>query len=174
MMNFRLALSSLVALFAGACDNVVIYYSNQTQPYSITFIGANIKDGYLPLRIHGDPLPRPVDPEDIAAALTLPGYISPARLTTQPTGLNRDLAIVLVFNPAFKDSGMDVACGPGAAPSTQPGDGKTLRIAANLCYYGKSISTLYAAGPTPDSLEDPKFDRLMSQVIASLLPQRRP
>lgn len=174
MFNLRLALSSLAALFAGACDNVVIYYTDQAQPYSISFVGANVRDGYLPLRIHGDPLPRPVDPEDVAAALVLPGWMTPARLTTRPTGLTRDLAVVLVFNPAYKDSGMDIACASGAMPPTQPGDGTTLRIAANLCYEGKSISWLYAAGPAPDSLQDPKFDRLLSQVMASLLPNRGP
>ena len=174
MINFRLALSSLAALFAGACDNVVIYYSDQTQPYSIPFVGANVRDGYLPLRIHGDPLRGKTDPEEIAAALELPGWMAPAKLTTRPTGLSQDLAVVLVFNPAFKDSGSEIACKPGATPPTQAGDGKTLRISANLCYDGKSISWLYAAGPQPDSLQDPKFDRLLSQVLASLLPKGRP
>ena len=173
MFKLRLALSSLAALFAGACDVVVIYYSDQTLPYSIPLIGATIKNGYLPLRIHGDPLPYNVDPEDFAAALAVPGWISPARLTTRPTGITRDLAVVLVFNPTFKDSGRDVACKPGATPATQPGDGKTLRIAANLCYEGTSISTLYAAGPQPENLEDPKFHRLFSDVMASLLPKVR-
>lgn len=174
MRSLRLALSSLAALFAGACDNVVIYYSQQTQPYSIRFVGANVRDGYLPVKIYGDALPRPADPEDVAAALVLPGWMAPAKLTTRPTGLERDLAVVLVFNPAYKDSGMDVTCRPGNVPQTQAGDGKTLRVAANLCYEGHSISWLYAAGPAPDSLTDRKFDRLMSQVLASLLPNGGP
>lgn len=173
MVNFRLALSSLAALFAGACDYVIIYYTDQTLPYSIHFIAANIRDGQLPLRIHGDPIPG-VDREDFAAALKVPEWMSPpVKLTTRPTGNTRDLAVVMVFNPAFKDSGRDIACKPGAMPPTQAGDGKTLRIAANLCYEGTSISTLYAAGPAPESLEDPKFDRLFSDVMAGLLPKVR-
>ena len=170
MRNLRLVMSSLAALFAGACDNVVIYYSQQAQPYSIPFVGANVKDGLLPVRIHGDPFPGRADPEEIAGALALPGWMTPAKLTTKPTGISRDLAVVLVFNPAYKDSGMDITCAPGASPPTQAGDGKTLRIAANLSYEGKSISWLYAAGPQPTGIDDPKFDRLMSQVLASLLP----
>jgi hypothetical protein len=164
-------MSSLAALFAGACDNVVIYYSEQTQPYSVGFVGANAVDGLLPVRIYGDPFPGRADPEEIAGALTLPPYMKPVRLTTLPTGNTRDFAIVLVFNPAYKDSGMDITCRPGAEPPTQAGDGKTLRIAANLCYEGKSISWLYAAGPQPSGIDDPKFDRLLSQVMASLLPR---
>lgn len=174
MRIVRLALSSLAALFAGACDNVVIYYSEQTTPYSITFVGANVRDGYLPVKIYGDPLPRPIDAEAIAAALETPGWMAPAKFTTRDTGLSHDLAIVLVFNPAYKDSGMDVTCRPGNVPKTQAGDGKILRIAANLCYEGKSISWLYAAGPQPESLDDKKFDQLLSQVMASLLPKSRP
>lgn len=174
MRILRLAISSLAALVAGACDNVVIYYSEQTTPYSITFVGANVRDGYLPVKIYGDPLPRAIDPEEVAAALETPGWMAPAKFTTRDTGLNRDLAVILVFNPAYKDSGMDVTCRPGNVPKTQPGDGKTLRIAANLCYEGKSISWLYAAGPAPESLQDPKFDKLLSQVMASLLPIKRP
>jgi hypothetical protein len=69
---------------------------------------------------------------------------------------------------------MDITCAAGAAPPTQAGDGKTLRVAANLCYEGKSISWLYAAGPQPTGIDDPKFDRLMSQILASLLPKARP
>lgn len=174
MRNLRVIMSSVAALFAGACDNVVIYYSQQTQPYSPTFIGANIKDRLLPLRIYGEPFPGRADPEEIAGALALPGWMSPATLTTKPTGISRDLAVVLIFNPVAKDSGMDIACAPGAAPPTQAGDGKTLRVAANLCYEGKSISWLYAAGPLPSGIDDAKFDRLMSQVMASLLPKAGP
>lgn len=174
MRNLRLVMSSLAALFAGACDNVVIYYSHQAQPYSIPFVGGNIKDGLLPVRIHGDPFPGRADAEEIAGALDVPGWMAPARLTTKPTGISRDFAVVLVFNPAFKDSGMDIVCAAGASPPTQAGDGKTLRVAANLCYEGKSISWLYAAGPQPTGIDDPKFDRLMSQVLASLLPKARP
>jgi hypothetical protein len=174
MRILRLALSSLAALVTSACDNVVIYYSQQTTPYSITFVGANVRDGYLPLKIYGDPLPRPIDPEEVAAALTTPAWMAPAKFTTRPTGLPHDLAVVLVFNPAYKDSGMDVTCRPGNVPQTQAGDGKTLRIAANLCYEGKSISWLYAAGPAPETLQDRKFDKLLSQVMASLLPNSRP
>lgn len=167
-------MSSLAALIAGACDNVVIYYAQQAQPYSITFVGANSKDGLLPLRIYGDPFPGRADPEEIAGALAMPGWIAPLRLTTLPTGNSRDFAVVLVFNPAYKDSGMDITCAPGAEPPTQQGDGKTLRIAANLCYEGKSISWLYAAGPQPSGIDDPKFDRLLNQVMASLLPNTTP
>lgn len=174
MRIFRLALSSLAALFAGACDNVVIYYSEQTTPYSTSFVGANIRDGYLPIKIYGDPLPRPIDAETVAAALATPAWMTPAKFTTKPTGLERDLAVVLVFNPAYKDSGMDITCREGNVPKTQAGDGKTLRIAANLCYEGKSISWLYAAGPQPESLSDKKFDQLLSQVMASLLPKGGP
>ena len=174
IINFRLALSSLAALLAGACDNVVIYYSDQALPYSIPFIGGNVVNNLLPVRIYGNPLPRPVDPEDFAAALSVPPWMTPAiKLTTQPTGITRDLAVVLVFNPDFKDSGREMVCKPGATPPTLPGDGKTLRISANLCYAGSSISWLYAAGPQPDSLEDPKFHRLFSDVMASLLPKVR-
>jgi hypothetical protein len=174
MRIFRLALSSLAAVFAGACDNVVIYYTEQTLPYSVTFVGANIRDGLLPARIFGDPFPGRADAEEIAGALTTPGWMTPARLTTRPTGLTRDLAVVLVFNPAYKDSGMDITCAAGATPPTEPAGGKTLRVAANLCYEGKSISWLYAAGPAPENLLDPKFDKLMSQVMASLLPRSGP
>ena len=171
MINFRLALSSLAALFAGACDNVVIYYTDQTLPYSTHFIAANIRDGQMPLRIHGNPIPG-VDPEDFAAALSVPPWISPPiKLTTNPTNNTRDLAVVMVFNPAFKDSGRDIACRAGTTPPTEAGDGKTLRIAANICHEGTSISTLYAAGPAPESLDDPKFQRLFSDVMASLMPK---
>lgn len=175
MRALRLVMSSLAALVAGACDNVMIYYSEQTPPYSTRFVGANAVNGLLPARIYGDPFPGRADPEEIAAAIALPGWMTPARLTTRPTGNKRDFAIVLVFNPAYKDSGMDITCRPGAeAPPMQVGDGKTLRVAANLCYEGKSISWLYAAGPQPSGVDDPKFDRLMSQVMASLLPKTGP
>jgi hypothetical protein len=167
-------MSSIAAFVASACDNVVIYYSEQTTPYSITFIGGNTKDGLLPVKIYGDPFPGRADPEEIAGALVVPGWMSPMKLTTMPTGITRDFAVVLVFNPAYKDSGMEITCRPGAEPPTQPGDGKTLRVAANLCYEGKSISWLYAAGPQPSGIDDPKFDKLMSQVMASLLPKAGP
>lgn len=173
MINIRTALSSLAALFVSACDNVVIYYTDQTLPYSIHFIAANIRDNYLPLRIHGNPIPG-VDPEDFAAALSVPPWMTPAvKLTTRPPDNTRDLAVVMVFNPVFKDSGRDIACRPGIPP-TEAGDGKTLRIAANICHEGTSISTLYAAGPAPESLDDPKFKRLFSDVMAGLMPKTSP
>ena len=172
MRILRLALSSVAAFFASACDNnVVIYYTQQTQPYSIGFVGANVRDGLLAARLYGTAFSARADAETIARAIAFPEWMAPARLTTQPGDPNRDLAVVLVFNPAYKDSGMDVTCRPGNIPQTVAGDGKTLRVAANLCYEGKSISWLYASGPQPSGLDDPKFDQLMSQVMASLLPK---
>jgi hypothetical protein len=67
---------------------------------------------------------------------------------------------------------MDVVCATGAAPRTEAGDGKKLRIAANVCYEGKSISWLYAEGPAPKAPADDNFRKLTDQIVIGLFPDQ--
>lgn len=172
MRMLRLLVSPLLAMLAAACDNAVkVTHQGQFSPYSRGLVGELAKGGELPLRLHGAPFAEAVDPRDIAAAIRPPAWLPRGtHFTTTPTTVERDFAVVLIFNPPFRDSGMDVVCGPGYAPRSQPGDGKKLRVAANLCYEGKSISWLYAEGPAPKSLEDENFRKLTDQIVIGLFP----
>lgn len=174
MRFLRLLVSPLLAVVATACDNAVkITHQGQFPPYSRAFVAELAKGGELPLRLHGAPLSLPVDGTEIAAAIRAPAWLPRGtRFTTTPTTVARNFAVVLVFNPAFRDSGMDVVCGAGFTPPTQPGDGKKLRIAANLCYEGKSISWLHAEGPAPKSLDDENFRKLTDQIVIGLFPEQ--
>jgi len=172
MRMIRLIVSPLLAVLAAACDNLVkVTHQGQFSPYSQGLIAELAKGGELPLRLYGAPFAGAVDPRDVAAAIRPPAWLPRGvHFTTTPTTVARNFAVVLVFNPAFRDSGMDVVCGPGYAPQTQPGDGKKLRVAANVCYEGKSISWLYAEGPAPKTLEDENFRKLTDQIVIGLFP----
>ncbi|MFN4282147.1 MAG: hypothetical protein ACK4NA_05845 [Alphaproteobacteria bacterium] len=174
MRLLRLVLSPLLAVVAAACDNVVkVTHQGQFSPYSRGLVAELAKDGELPLRIHGSPFADAADSREIAAAIHPPAWLPRGvRFTTTPTTVTRDFAVVLVFNPAFRDSGMEIVCRPGYAPQTQPGDGKKLRVAANVCYEGKSISWLYAEGPAPKTLGDENFRKLTDQIVIGLFPQQ--
>lgn len=174
MRLLRLLLSPLLAVAAAACDNVVkVTHQGQFPPYSRGLVAELATGGELPLRIHGAPFADAADGREIAAAIRPPAWLPRGvRFTTTPTTVTRDFAIVLVFNPAFRDSGMDVICRPGYVPQTQPGDGKILRVAANICYEGKSISWLYAEGPAPKALGDENFRKLTDQIVIGLFPDQ--
>lgn len=175
MRMLRLLVSPLLAVFATACDNAVkVTHQGQFPPYSRGLVAELAKGGELPLRLHGEALPLPAaDPRDIAAAIRPPAWLPRGtHFTTTPTTVERNFAVVLVFNPAFRDSGMDVVCAGAGAPRTEPGDGKKLRIAANLCYEGKSISWLYAEGPAPKALADDNFRKLTDQIVIGLFPDQ--
>jgi ABC-type multidrug transport system ATPase subunit len=58
------------------------------------------------------------------------------------------------------------------ASGNHPLAGKTLRVAANLCYEGKSISWLYAEGPAPKALTDDNFRKLTDQIVIGLFPNQ--
>ncbi len=172
MRMLRLLVSPLLAVIASACDNAVkVTHQGQFLPYSRGLVAELAKDGELPLRLYGAPFAEAVDARDIAAAIRSPAWLPRSvHFTTTPTTIDRNFAVVLIFNPAFRDSGMDVVCGPGFAPKTQSSGGKTLRIAANVCYEGKSISWLYAEGPAPKTLDDENFRKLTDQIVIGLFP----
>jgi hypothetical protein len=173
MRMLRLLVSPLLAVIASACDNAVkVTHQGQFPPYSRGLVAELAKDGELPLRLHGEAVPG-ADGRDIAAAIRPPAWLPRgSHFTTTPTTVERNFAVVLVFNPAFRDSGMDVVCAGGALPRTEPGDGKKLRIAANLCYEGKSISWLYAEGPAPKAVADDNFRKLTDQIVIGLFPDQ--
>jgi hypothetical protein len=174
MRMLRLLLSPLLAMIATACDNAVkVTHQGQFPPYSRSLVAELAKGGELPLRLHGELFAGMADGREIAAAIRPPAWLPRGtHFTTTPTTVERNFAVVLVFNPAFRDSGMDVVCAPGAMPRSEPGDGKTLRIAANLCYEGKSISWLYAVGPAPKALADDNFRKLTDQIVIGLFPDQ--
>ena len=174
MRMLRLLVSPLIAMIASACDNVVkVTHQGQFSPYSRGLIAELAKGGELPLRLYGSPFADAADAREIAAAIPPPTWLPRGvHFTTTPTTIERNFAVILVFNPAFRDSGMDVVCGAGYAPPTQPGDGKKLRIAANVCYEGKSISWLYAEGPAPKELGDEHFRKLTDQIVIGLFPEQ--
>jgi hypothetical protein len=174
MRLLRLLVSPLVAIVATACDNAVkITYQGQFSPYSRALIAELARGGELPLRIYGSPFADSADAREIAAAIGAPPWLPPGtHFTTTPTTVTRDFAVVLVFNPTFRDSGMDVVCSAGFAPPTQAAHGKTLRIAAKVCYEGKSISWQRAEGPAPKSLGDAAFRKLTDQIVIGLFPER--
>ncbi|HEY4135883.1 MAG TPA: hypothetical protein VGO34_11785 [Alphaproteobacteria bacterium] len=176
MRFLRLLLSPLVAMAATACDNAVkITYQGQFSPYSRGLIAELARDGELPLRLYGAPLADSADGREIAAAIRPPSWLPRGtHFTTTPTTVTRNFAVVLVFNPAFRESGMDSVCTPGNAPQTIPGDSKTLRVAANVCLEGKSISWLYAEGPAPKALGDANFRKLTDQIVIKLFPEWSP
>jgi len=171
----RLLISPLLAVIATACDNAgKVTHQGQFPPYSRGLVAELAKGGELPLRLHGEAIQATVaEASDIAAAIKPPAWLPRgSHFTVMPTTIERNFAVVLVFNPAFRDSGMDVVCAVGATPRTEPGDGKKLRVAANLCYEGKSISWLYAEGPAPKSLSDDNFRKLTDQIVIGLFPDQ--
>ena len=169
----RLLVSPLLAVFASACDNAVkVTHQGQFLPYSRGLVAELAKGGELPLRLYGEPVAAAAA-HDVAAAIKPPAWLPRGtHFTTTPTTVERNFAVVLVFNPAFRDSGMEIVCGGASAPRTAPGDGKTLRVAANLCYEGKSISWLYAEGPAPKALTDDNFRKLTDQIVIGLFPNQ--
>lgn len=172
MRLLRLLVSPLLAVIATACDNAVkVTHQGQFFPYSRGLIAELAKNGELPLRIYGTPFAGSSDARQVAAAIGAPAWLpSGTRFTVTPTTVARDFAVVLVFNPVFRDSGMDVVCRTGYTPPTEPPDGQKLRIAANVCYEGKSISWLRAEGPAPKAFDDANFRKLTDQIVIGLFP----
>jgi hypothetical protein len=126
--------------------------------------------GALKAEIKGQPFATPTDPEQIAAGLRLPSWFNPKRITTRPIPETYDnLRLVLVFNPGFNGPGDDRACQDFAGLPVAP-PGETLRLTADFCYNGRSLTRLTAATPAPSGPDDPRFRQAMAEVLANLLP----
>ena len=163
----------LLLLALAACgDKVKITQADQITPYSPQLVNYAAKSGALAAEIVGDILGTPTDPEEVAAALRLPGWVTKARITTRPgPEVASNIRLVLIFNPGFKGPPDNSACSdPKRLPLAPPGD--KLTVAAAFCADGKAVSWLVGEGPAPATLDDKKFTNLMNQVLLNLLPNR--
>jgi len=156
-------------------DGTVVTYNQQVGPYSRSFVISGARTGEFYFQIYGQPFPQPMSDLQIAQYVTMPGWLGPTTPTTQPgPEMNRHFPVILVFNPAFRGPLTNTDCrNPGRIRTEPPRAGK-VRVAAAFCIGNSIGSYLVAEQDGITGNQDPRFRRMLAQVMQLLLPVRDP
>lgn len=173
------ALVATAAILA-ACESTggVISYVDVETTYVPGNVGYATHDGKLAAVVHGSPFGRADagTAEAIARGLELPGWFTPATLTTVPTGVGGDRAafrVVMVFNPDTPHLGGKGACGDLSAVPLR-GPGPVMRVAMAFCNDAKPEAEVMLEAPSGAGPDDPAFRARLNQALAVMLPHENP
>ena len=162
----------VLGLASVACSGpftTITRIDNETRYDPGTVVWAS-QDGELAAVVRGNPFPGGAADEAIAAALSLPGWLPPARITIMPADRSRSgHRLVLVFNPAREPLGGKAACGDLSAVLTNEA-GAMMRVQLAFCSGAEvdAEATLQApAGRTP---RDPVFRQALDDALEAMLP----
>ncbi len=171
-MRSCLILSVVLGLASVACSGpftTITRIDNETR-YDPGTVAWASQGGELTAVVRGNPFPARAADEAIAAALSLPGWLPPARITTMPADRSRSAhRLVLVFNPAREPLGGKAACGDLSEVRTGAA-GAMMRVQLAFCSGAEvdAEATLQApAGRTPS---DPVFRQALNDALEVMLP----
>ncbi len=171
--HISLASLAVAALTLGACAHGVttIYGQDTASLYTPSLVAYATQSGTLYTIVRGNPFgPGPGNPEAIAASLQSPGWYPPFRFVTRPMpGSRTDARLVLIFNPVDRTSGDDETCRAPQLQQIRPGGGP-VRLQAVFCIGSRYVSHVAVMGPPASSPQDPAFQEMMNETLASLLP----
>lgn len=163
----------LAACAGGLITSGYTYYSTH---YDRSTLAYAIKGGSMPLVVHGKPfqLSKQASDGGIAAAMSLPGWITPvpfemAPVPTAPSGKYRT---VLAFN-ADRAPGSRFLCREAASNTRFLPKNGQVRVHAAFCADDYLVSGTYVVGPA-DALGTPEFQRLLDRISIDLFPQENP
>ncbi|MBN9525392.1 MAG: hypothetical protein J0H82_04250 [Alphaproteobacteria bacterium] len=172
----RFAILALLGLGLAGCGGLnTIYFTDQLPPYSPGLVGYAGQSGTLPVQLVGNPFPQPTEPEAIANAVPLPGYLPPTKPTTRPNAdANMNFRLAFAFNPVNPNQSFDNLCSDINGVAVRPPNGQETVIMAAFCSVNRAIA--YTEGKTGpvQSLADPAYRSLMADMMVSMLPPYDP
>ncbi len=173
----RFVILALMALGLAGCAGGMntIYFTDQWPPYSPSLVNYAAQSGTLPVQIAGNPFPSPAEPEAIANAVPIPGYIIPTKPTTMPNvNANMNFRLAFAFNPVNPNQSFDNLCRDIAGIAVRPPNGQETIIMAAFCSVDRAIA--YTEGKTGpvQSLADPAYRGLMGDMMLAMLPPYDP
>lgn len=161
-------------LLAGACtDSTVLYNNFVYNRYHPTEFGVAAGRKDFRTVIHGDPFG--LGEADFAAATIgvlnrHQPFLQPTRFTTDPgEDASPDHRMVLVFD----QPGMPIyqLCRePLPTPPTGLEGDLTLHVSAAFCLHQAELTVVQGKVDGVTGIDDPKFDRLLGQIVLALFP----
>jgi hypothetical protein len=172
------ALLGLLVL-AGCADPTVLYNQRVINRYSPTEFGVAAGRKDLRTVVHGDPFAIGPEAFNAATVTTLNRHQpppQPTHFTTEPgESANPAYRLVLVFD-APRLPNFQVCREPLPATAQEaldPGDG-TLYVVAAFCLNQAALTAVNGKVSEVAGVDDPKFDRLLGQVVLALFPPYDP
>jgi len=164
-----------IGMLAGCAGVVTVSNIYQVEPYSQSLVQHVAAPGEVAVEVAGNAFADPPADyrEEIAASLSLPGWLPPARLTTRPSERARaSQRIVLAFNPE-RVLGDEALCGRIGEVAFAAYPGRT-RVQVAMCAGDRLVASVRAEVPAAAGPGDPAFDDFLDQVMLNLLPPREP
>jgi hypothetical protein len=171
---FRLLLLALAALLAGCAGQPYVYDETVSSAYRLSEFGYGAGRRDLTTVIRGNPFGM----DQAAFDQTLIEILNrhqprpqPTNFTTTPGESARPAYRALfIFNSPAAVNNLSVCRGDVQQVNT----GDLLRLTAAFCRRGGALTTLTAQIEGVDSVDDPRFEELMSQVVVLLFPLHNP
>lgn len=151
----------------GGLDYAPLYYQG--------IVPLATASGELNVVVRGNPFGSAgTDDAALVAALPKPGTATPFNYkAVAASAPGRHYYVVLVFNPSVAAAGDNDSCAhPGDEPY-RPGGGP-ITVKAVFCVADHWASSLVGFGEPASGPQDPRFQALMRQTIALLLPADQP
>jgi hypothetical protein len=183
MRRARVSIVAALAggLLSGGCAGQPVLYNHFVySSYSPTEFGVGAGRKDLKTVLHGDPFGLG-EAEFAAATIALLNrhqpFLQPTHFTTTPgEDASPRHRMVLVFDqpriPVY------LLCRePLPAPPARAADGaaeRTLHVAGAFCLYQGELTTVQGKVDGVERLDDPRFDRLLGQIVLALFPPTDP
>jgi hypothetical protein len=169
----RAAVAAVVAVaaLAGCAGQSKIYNSMISTAYRPYLYGYGAGRRDLTTVVLGNPFDldqAQMDERLLAKFNARPTLLQPTHFTTTPGPSARpEFKAVLLFNRAIVLP--NVVCrAPDRVPVAELGP--TMRLTATFCHYGGYLSTVTGELQNVADIDDPRFDRLIGQIVPLLFP----
>jgi hypothetical protein len=165
-----------ILLLAGCIGGSQVGYPYIASGYSSSLVYDAARSGTIALDVRGKPFAaQPVGQnERIAALLGQIAWLNGARFAvidrTKPEP--SQYRLVMLFNPVEPSSDGAAAC-RNADNVVLGATGDKIKVIAAFCDGSYEVSSAIGYVPA-NSLDDPKFAELMSQIVIALFPPRNP
>jgi hypothetical protein len=159
----------------GCAESTMIYNQRVNNRYSPTEFGVAAGRKDLRTVVHGDPFGMGPEAFSAATLATLnrhPPPPQPTTFTTEPgESANPAYRLVLVFD-APRLPNFQVCREPLPASAQQPPgeEGGTLYVVAGFCLNQAELTAVNGRLNDVEGVDDPRFDRLLGQVVMALFP----
>ncbi len=125
-------------------------------------------DGPVPVTVYNDPFPGADNDKSVVAAMQGRNPGPPLRFIEAGAGLNKaGYRVIIAFDsPPFS------RCAAAPPPPAHPAD--RTNVSAAFCIGDQILSDAVASGGPADTPQDPRFARLMQDLLSALLPYYDP
>ena len=156
------AAAVLVAACAGNANRLT--YTDHTNFYSPHLVRYVSQKGYFPVTIHGEPFGADGS-RQITENLTLPGSYEPVPF--RKAG-KEDIGRLVLFMDGKGIINGRRLCEANEAIPTDLSGGEKIRVQAAFCYQDEMVSETVLTAVRPNSADDPKFQRSLTEMTEVL------